>query len=68
MYKSGHWDHYKKNMFPKWNGDGGQSFSFFVDELPASYDDLCKQEDIPGDLPIRIGEIAHDFRYETAER
>lgn len=44
LYKtSGHWDHYKENMFPPMEMEG-ESFCSSSDELSASYDDLCKQK------------------------
>ena len=61
---SGHWDHYKDNMY-----------TTMVDEREFA----IKPMNCPGamlvynstlhsykDLPIRIGEIAHDFRYESS--
>ncbi len=43
LYKtSGHWDHYKEKQVPG-NGSGGRVFRSPSNELPASYDDLRKQ-------------------------
>ena len=66
LYKtSGHWDHYKDNMFPPMEMEG-ESYVLrpmncphhmrIYDAHPRSY----------RNLPLRIGEIAHDFRYESS--
>ena len=44
LYKtSGHWDHYKDNMFPAME-DGGRVICTSSNELPAPHDDICKQD------------------------
>ena len=68
LYKtSGHWDHYKDDMFPAMRGDT-------EDEMYVLRPMNCPEHMIIykstlhsyRDLPIRIAEIANDFRYEAS--
>ena len=68
LYKtSGHWDHYKDDMFPAMQGDT-------EDEMYVLRPMNCPEHMIIykstlhsyRDLPIRIAEIANDFRYEAS--
>ncbi|MGN0973830.1 MAG: threonine--tRNA ligase [Bacilli bacterium] len=66
LYKtSGHWDHYKENMFPAMEVDGE---SFVLRPMNCPHHMMIYSNSLHSykDLPIRIGEIAHDFRYEAS--
>ena len=66
LYKtSGHWDHYKENMFPAMEVDGEE---FVLRPMNCPHHMMIYQNKLHSykDLPIRIGEIAHDFRYEAS--
>ena len=66
LYKtSGHWDHYKENMFPAMEVDGE---AFVLRPMNCPHHMMIYQNKLHSykDLPIRIGEIAHDFRYEAS--
>ncbi len=66
LYKtSGHWDHYKENMFPVMEVDG-ESFVLRPMNCPHHMMIYANKLHSYKDLPIRIGEIAHDFRYEAS--
>ena len=66
LYKtSGHWDHYKENMFPKMEVDG-EEFVLRPMNCPHNMMIYANKFHSYKDLPIRIGEIAHDFRYEAS--
>ena len=66
LYKtSGHWDHYKENMFPKMEVDG-EEFVLRPMNCPNHMMIYANKLHSYKDLPIRIGEIAHDFRYEAS--
>ena len=66
LYKtSGHWDHYKDNMFPKMEVDDEE---FVLRPMNCPHHMMIYGHDLHSykDLPIRIAEIAHDFRYEAS--
>ena len=66
LYKtSGHWDHYKENMFPAMQVD---EESFVLRPMNCPHHMMIYSNKLHSykDLPIRIGEIAHDFRYEAS--
>ena len=66
LYKtSGHWDHYKENMFPKMTVDDEE---FVLRPMNCPHHMLVYANDLHSyrDLPIRIGEFATDFRYEAS--
>ena len=66
LYKtSGHWDHYKENMFPTMEVDG-EAFVLRPMNCPHHMMIYANKLHSYKDLPIRIGEIAHDFRYEAS--
>ena len=66
LYKtSGHWDHYKENMFPAMEVDG-EAFVLRPMNCPHHMMIYANRLHSYKDLPIRIGEIAHDFRYEAS--
>ena len=66
LYKtSGHWDHYKENMFPTMELDG-EAFVLRPMNCPHHMMIYSNKLHSYKDLPIRIGEIAHDFRYEAS--
>ena len=66
LYKtSGHWDHYKENMFPAMEVDG-ESFVLRPMNCPHHMMIYSNKLHSYKDLPIRIGEVAHDFRYEAS--
>ena len=66
LYKtSGHWDHYKEDMFPVM--EMGQE-SMVLRPMNCPHHMLIYKNKLRSyrDLPIRIGELAHDFRYEDS--
>ncbi len=66
LYKtSGHWDHYKENMFPAMEMDG-ESFVLRPMNCPHHMMIYANKLHSYRELPIRIGEVAHDFRYEAS--
>ena len=66
LYKtSGHWDHYKDNMFPAMEMEG-ESFVLRPMNCPHHMMIYANRMHSYKDLPIRIGEIAHDFRFEAS--
>ena len=66
LYKtSGHWEHYKENMFPAMEVDG-ESFVLRPMNCPHHMMIYSNKLHSYKDLPIRLGEIAHDFRYEPS--
>ena len=66
LYKtSGHWDHYKDNMFPAMEVEG-ESFVLRPMNCPHHMMIYANRMHSYKDLPIRIGEIAHDFRFEAS--
>lgn len=62
---SGHWDHYKENMFPAMEVDD-EAFVLRPMNCPHHMMIYANKRHSYRDLPIRIGEIAHDFRYEAS--
>jgi threonyl-tRNA synthetase len=62
---SGHWDHYKANMFPAMEVEG-ESFVLRPMNCPHHMMIYAHRAHSYRDLPIRIGEIAHDFRFESS--
>ena len=66
LYKtSGHWDHYKDNMFPAMEVEG-ESFVLRPMNCPHHMMIYANKPHSYRDLPLRIGEIAHDFRFEAS--
>ena len=66
LYKtSGHWDHYKENMFPAMEVDD-EAYVLRPMNCPHHMRIYANQPHSYRNLPIRIGEIAHDFRYEAS--
>ena len=66
LYKtSGHWDHYKENMFPSMKVDEEE---FVLRPMNCPHHMLVYGNKLRSyrDLPIRIGEFATDFRYEAS--
>ena len=66
LYKtSGHWDHYKENMFPSMKVDDEE---FVLRPMNCPHHMLIYGSELHSyrDLPIRIGEFATDFRYEAS--
>ena len=66
LYKtSGHWDHYKENMFPSMKVDNEE---FVLRPMNCPHHMLIYGNKLHSyrDLPIRIGEFAADFRYEAS--
>ena len=66
LYKtSGHWDHYKENMFPSMKVDDEE---FVLRPMNCPHHMLIYGNTIHSyrELPIRIGEFATDFRYEAS--
>ncbi|MBR4761832.1 MAG: threonine--tRNA ligase, partial [Clostridia bacterium] len=62
---SGHFEHYKENMFPVMEVEGEQ-FVLRPMNCPHHMMIYANQKHSYRDLPIRIGEIAHDFRFEPS--
>ena len=66
LYKtSGHWDHYKENMFPPMEVEG-ESFVLRPMNCPHHMRIYANRPHSYKELPIRIAEIAHDFRFESS--
>ncbi|MBQ3967114.1 MAG: threonine--tRNA ligase, partial [Lachnospiraceae bacterium] len=66
LYKtSGHWDHYKDNMFPAMQVED-ESFVLRPMNCPHHMMIYARRPHSYRELPIRIGEIAHDFRFEAS--
>lgn len=66
LYKtSGHWDHYKENMFPMMKVDEEE---FVLRPMNCPHHMLVYANHLHSyrELPIRIGEFAADFRYEAS--
>lgn len=66
LYKtSGHWDHYKEDMFPVMKIDTEE---LVLRPMNCPHHMLVYKNKIHSyrDLPIRIGELAHDFRFEDS--
>ena len=62
---SGHWDHYKENMFPAMQVDD-ETYVLRPMNCPHHMMIYKNQPHSYRNLPIRIGEIAHGFRYESS--
>ena len=66
LYKtSGHWDHYQQNMFPAMEVDD-ETYVLRPMNCPHHMRIYANQPHSYRNLPVRIGEIAHDFRYEAS--
>ena len=66
LYKtSGHWDHYKDDMFPAMKLDE-EAYVLRPMNCPHHMVIYGNKLHSYRDLPIRIAEIANDFRYEAA--
>ena len=66
LYKtSGHWDHYKDDMFPAMKMDNEE---LVLRPMNCPHHMLIYKSEMRSyrDLPIKIGELAHDFRYENS--
>ena len=66
LYKtSGHWDHYKEDMFPVMKLDNEE---MVLRPMNCPHHMLIYKNKMHSyrDLPIKIGELAHDFRYEAS--
>ena len=66
LYKiSGHWDHYKDDMFPLMEREGEECV---LRPMNCPHHMLIYKNHLHSykDLPIRIGELAHDFRFESS--
>jgi len=66
LYKtSGHWEHYKENMFPAMELEGE---TFVLRPMNCPHHMILYKNSLHSykDLPIRIGEIARDMRYEDS--
>ena len=66
LYKtSGHWDHYKDDMFPIMKMDNEE---LVLRPMNCPHHMLVYKSELHSyrDLPIKIGELAHDFRYENS--
>ena len=66
LYKvSGHWEHYKEDMFPVMK-IGNEELVLRPMNCPHHMLIYKNKLHSYRDLPIRIGELAHDFRYEDS--
>ena len=66
LYKtSGHWDHYKDDMFPVMKMDNEE---LVLRPMNCPHHMLIYKNKMHSyrELPIRIGELAHDFRFEDS--
>ena len=62
---SGHWEHYKDNMFPAMEVED-EKFVLRPMNCPHHMMIYANRNHSYRELPIRIGEIAHDFRFESS--
>ena len=62
---SGHWDHYKENMFPAMEVED-ESFVLRPMNCPHHMMIFANRPHSYRQLPVRIGEVAHDFRFEAS--
>lgn len=62
---SGHWAHYRKNMFPPMEVEG-ESFVLRPMNCPHHMMIYASRPHSYKELPIRIAEVAHDFRFESS--
>jgi len=66
LYKtSGHWDHYHEDMFPSMKFDN-EEMVLRPMNCPHHMLIYKNKRHSYRDLPIKIGELAHDFRYESS--
>ncbi|MCR4562989.1 MAG: threonine--tRNA ligase [Bacilli bacterium] len=66
LYKtSGHWDHYKDDMFPKMDVDNE---SYVLRPMNCPHHMVMYRSSLHSyrELPLRIAEVAADFRYEAS--
>ena len=66
LYKtSGHWDHYKEDMFPAMELDDE---AYVLRPMNCPHHMMMFKNSLHSyrDLPVRIAEIANDFRYEAS--
>ncbi|MBR4124168.1 MAG: threonine--tRNA ligase [Clostridia bacterium] len=66
LYKtSGHWDHYKDDMFPVMERD---EEAYVLRPMNCPHHMMMYKNDLHSykDLPLRIAEIADDFRFEAS--
>ena len=66
LYKtSGHWDHYKEDMFPAMELDDE---AYVLRPMNCPHHMMMFKNDLHSyrDLPLRIAEVASDFRYEAS--
>lgn len=66
LYKiSGHWDHYHEDMFPRMEMDDE---SYVLRPMNCPHHMLIYKNALHSytELPIRIAEVAHDFRFESS--
>ena len=66
LYKtSGHWEHYKDDMFPMMKMENEE---LVLRPMNCPHHMLVYRHKLRSyrDLPIKIGELAHDFRYEAS--
>ena len=66
LYKtSGHWDHYKEDMFPSMELDDE---AYVLRPMNCPHHMVMFRSTLHSyrDLPVRIAEIANDFRYEAS--
>ena len=66
LYKtSGHWDHYKDDMFPVMKMENEE---LVLRPMNCPHHMLIYKSEMRSyrDLPIKIGELANDFRYEAS--
>jgi threonyl-tRNA synthetase len=63
--KSGHWDHYKDDMFPEMKLDNE---SYVLRPMNCPHHMMMYQNSLHSykDLPVRIAEVASDFRFEAS--
>ena len=66
LYKTSvHWDHYQQNMFPAMNVED-ETYVLRPMNCPHHMRIYANSPHSYRNLPVRIGEIAHDFRYEAS--
>ncbi len=66
LYKtSGHWEHYQQNMFPPMEVED-ETYVLRPMNCPHHMRIFANSQHSYRNMPVRIGEIAHDFRFEAS--
>lgn len=66
--KSGHWDHYRKDMFPAFKWDNENKEEMVLRPMNCPHHICIYKQTVHSyrDLPIRLAEHAHQYRFEPS--